>query len=290
MWMIPGDSLLVVDRLPPRLSIFSLSGRLSRTAPGPRSEPIPLPFVAGVLENGTLVLRGARNPSGRSSPGIERDELVLALAEIDSDEPLVVGSFPGAAWEYTDVGAGAFGRRLLTFSSSTQVAAGASQVYVGFPDRYEIRRYGSDGVIEMVVRRDAPLSEVTQRDLDWLMERRLAEVSDPAGRPLVRQAFRDLPHADAMPAFGVPIWPDGAAEGGPSLLVDDVGNLWVFEHYRPGEYANRWSVFSPEGVWLGVVSLPDHLRPTQIGDDFVLGHWRDETGFVHVRRHRLVKP
>jgi hypothetical protein len=106
---------------------------------------------------------------------------------------------------------------------------------------------------------------------------------------MVRQAFRDLRHADAMPAFGPPTWP-GGADGGPAMLVDAEGNLWVFVHYRPGEYRNDWTVFSAAGVWLGTVALPDRLTPSQIAADQLIGSWVDDTGFVHVRRHRLIKP
>ena len=107
---------------------------------------------------------------------------------------------------------------------------------------------------------------------------------------MVRRAFADLEYAEVMPAFGVPVWTSGREEGGPDMIVDDMGHLWVFEHYRPAAYANRFSVFAPSGAWLGRVELPAGLRPSQIGNDFVLGTWEDEIGFVHVRRHSLVKP
>jgi len=131
---------------------------------------------------------------------------------------------------------------------------------------------------------------VEQRDVDWLMERRLREVEGAENQRTVRQAFRDLRHAERMPAFGPPTWP-GGAEGGPAMLVDTDSNLWVFVHYRPGEYRNDWSVFSEDGVWLGTVTLPAHVRPSAIGEDKLLATWEDnQTGFVHVGRYRIVKP
>jgi hypothetical protein len=91
-----------------------------------------------------------------------------------------------------------------------------------------------------------------------------------------------------MPTFGTPVWP-GGADGGPAMLVDEEENLWIFQHYRPGEYRNDWTVFSSDGVWQGIISLPENLTPSQIGPDFVIGSWTDETGFVHIRRYRLIK-
>lgn len=287
IWPWPGDSLLVVDQLPRRLSVFGTDGILHRTMLAPRTAELPQPFVQGVLRDGTLLLSSSRNPAGRNSPGVERGDQVVALSRSDGQGHQLLGAFPGVAWVYTELGSGQLGRGRLTFSSSAQTAASATHGFVGLPDRYEITKYRRDGTIVQIVRRTVTPTEVAPGDIAWLMERRLAEVDDPDGQRLIRQAFRDLQHAEVMPSFGVPVWPDGLAEGGPALLADDAGYLWVFEHYRPGEYANRWSIFSPEGVWLGIVTLPDHLRPNQIGEDFVLGNWVDEAGYVHVRRHAL---
>ena len=74
------------------------------------------------------------------------------------------------------------------------------------------------------------------------------------------------------------------------MVADAIGNLWVMDYYRPGEYQNNWSVFSREGVWQGTVALPDHFFPTQIGEDFLLGEIMDELNFYHIVRYRLNKP
>jgi hypothetical protein len=290
IWPWPGDSLAIVDQMPRRLSIYGVDGALARTVPISGTGQMPLPFVVGVLGDGTLVLRGSSNPVGRASPGVETEQVTLALGRIGEPDVQVLGSFPGVVWEYSDMGGGgSLGRGPLAFSGAAGFAAGDSRVYVGLPDRYRIEVFAPGGTLELVVRRAFEAREVTAADIDWLLQRRLQEVADPAAQRVVRQAYRDLQHASTMPAFGPPAWP-GGAEGGPALLPDEAGNLWVFEHYRPGEYANVWSVFSPQGIWLGQVELPDHLHPTQIGDAFVLGRWEDDTGFVHVRRYTLVKP
>ena len=49
-------------------------------------------------------------------------------------------------------------------------------------------------------------------------------------------------------------------------------------------------MFDPRGVMLGSVYLPEGLRVTQIGDDFVLGIWQDEPGVESVRQYALTKP
>jgi len=288
VWPWRGDSLLVVDQLPNRTTVLGAGGAVGRTARVLGNSDLPLPFLMGVLGDGTLVLTGSHDPAGRSTPGVEASVLVLALADGPDTSPRTIGSFPGAVWEYTDVG-GQLRRGQLAFSSSTQFAAAADRIFVGFPDRYEIRALGPRGDLQQIIRRTFKPVDVVQSDVDWLMERRLGEVEGEQSQRLVRQAFRDMRHAQVMPAFGLPVWP-GGAEGGPAMLVDDVGNLWVFEHYRPGQYVNRWSVFSAEGAWLGQVTLPEKLVPSQIGPDFVLGRWEDDVGFRHVRRYKLTKP
>lgn len=281
------DSIVVIDQLT-RVTVLGTDGTLRRTARLPASRDLPVPFVRGVLDDGTFVVAGLRDPVGRTSPGVEPGQSTLGLLRSLDDTTRIVGTYPGPTFEYTEFG-GRLGRGPLAFSSSTQFAAGGNHVFVGFPDRYEIRIHGADGSLQGIIRRAFTPVRVDQHDLDWLMERRLAEVDGEENQRAVRQAFRNLRHAELMPAFGPPVWP-GGAEGGPAMLVDAEGNLWVFVHYRPGEYRNDWSVFSADGVWLGTVALPEHLAPSQMGADHIIGSWTDETGFVHIRRHRLIKP
>jgi hypothetical protein len=48
-------------------------------------------------------------------------------------------------------------------------------------------------------------------------------------------------------------------------------------------------VFDEGGAALGVVPLPPRFTPHQIGNDFVLGAWKDELDVEHVRLYRLLK-
>jgi hypothetical protein len=287
LWPWHADSILVVDPFA-RVTVLSSDGKVGRMGALGSSMDIPMPMVRGVLEDGAVVVAGLLNPAGRPSPGVEAGQFTLGLIRGLGEVPRTLGTYPGPVFEYIDLPDGSLGRGALPFSSSTQFAGGGSQIFVGFPDRYEIQVYNSDGSLKRVLRRASTPVAVEQRDIDWLMNRRLAEVERAEDKRLVRQAYRDIRHADLMPAFGRPTWP-GGAEGGPVLLPDLEGNLWVFEHYRPGEYRNEWAVFAHDGVWQGTVTLPDHLVPSEIGADYVLGSWTDEIGFVHIRRHKLAK-
>lgn len=287
LWPWLADSVIVIDQLT-RVTVLTPDGSLGRITLLPQNDSMPIPFIRGVLSDGTLVLVGLRNPGGRASPGIERGRSTLAVLRGLENSPQLIASYPGPIFEYTQLG-DRLGRGRLAFSSSTDFAAGASSIYVGFPDRYEIHVHDGAGKLLRILRRAFDTARVEPRDIDWLLQRRLGQVQGADNQRAVRQAFRELQHAELMPAFGPPVWP-GGSEGGPAMLVDLAGNLWVFDHYRPGEYRNHWSVFSSAGAWLGTVKLPPRLTPSQIGSDYVIGTWTDETGFVHIQRHRLVRP
>ncbi|MFC1661295.1 hypothetical protein ACFL3S_07585, partial [Gemmatimonadota bacterium] len=230
-----------------------------------------------------------RDPGARDPGVVEVAQHSLGLIRETADTIRVVDLYPGPVYQYSEF-QGRLTRTVLPFSGSTRFGVSADRVHVGFPDRSEIRVFGSNGALERIVRRVFHPIRVTDADMEWLLERRLGEVDGAENQSLVRQAFRGLRHAEEMPAFGVPVWTSGREKGGPDMIADAEGNLWVFDYYRPGEYRNRFSVFSPEGVWMGSVDVPEGLQPSQIGADFLIGTLTDEMGFVHVRQHRLVKP
>jgi hypothetical protein len=85
-----------------------------------------------------------------------------------------------------------------------------------------------------------------------------------------------------------------------ALLFDDGGNLWIREYEfadavafygdAPRLGATRWWVIAPSGVLLGDIVLPPRFGPHEIGEDWMLGVWRDADDVEHVRVYRLRKP
>ena len=60
-------------------------------------------------------------------------------------------------------------------------------------------------------------------------------------------------------------------------------------------------MYAPDGSWLGSVAVPPGLgrerrlglafrRTWEIGDDYIIGVWRDELDVEHVRLYDLQKP
>ena len=69
------------------------------------------------------------------------------------------------------------------------------------------------------------------------------------------------------------------------LMTEIDGHLWVAN--RLDQQSSEWSVFDPEGHWLGTMSLP-FGRVTWITRDRIVGVLTDpDTGVESVAVHRL---
>jgi len=70
-----------------------------------------------------------------------------------------------------------------------------------------------------------------------------------------------------------------------SVVADRLNHLWVEEYEPPGEErpGSLWTVFDPEGQVLGFVETSDGLEVLEIGEDYILGRWRDDLEVEHVQ-------
>lgn len=80
--------------------------------------------------------------------------------------------------------------------------------------------------------------------------------------------------------------PDTKAAYGP-VLVDRRGSFWVGSYALPQQQPASWAVFSRDGERLGEVATPERFQPVDIGDDYVLGLFRDELDVEYVRLYTL---
>ena len=143
----------------------------------------------------------------------------------------------------------------------------------------EARLFNAKGQLERIVRADR-----TPRQLS----------------PAEVEALRDAAQRRFPPGFDASQLPPPLVRGVlPSvskLLQDDSENLWI-QHTRNPFGANPpsliasggrdWSVFSPEGQWLGVVTMPALFQPEVIRGDVVYGVSRDSRGVESIRGHAL---
>ena len=94
--------------------------------------------------------------------------------------------------------------------------------------------------------------------------------------PQAKAFWTRIPLPDRLPAYE-------------QIILDLAGNLWMAEYLVLDE-TPLWQVFSPKGIWLGEVTMPPGGRISEIGQDYVLGTWRDEMDVETVRMYGLEKP
>ena len=59
---------------------------------------------------------------------------------------------------------------------------------------------------------------------------------------------------------------------------------------KPGETEAYWSVFDPEGRLVGSLDMPDGVEVLEIGENYLLGLYRDEFEVEYVRAYGLTRP
>ena len=97
------------------------------------------------------------------------------------------------------------------------------------------------------------------------------------------EQFDQLPHRSTLPVHG-------------HMLADRAGNVWLPRFtpalaaiYWPPDVAVTWDVYGADGAWLGGVAMPARFWPFEIGQDWVLGLWRDEMDVEYVQLYGLIK-
>jgi hypothetical protein len=262
--MPAGDSIQVWDAATQRISVFGMDGGFGRTSVV-GSDP-GLPMLGGFLADGSLVL-GHFDPFGRSRlqdqpPVRQRPEIVYTRRTSDGTVTDTIGRLPGPEMMM---------QSSVLFSPFTHVAARGDRIVSGDGERYEIEYRAPDGELLRIARIPHTPERVTEEHL----------LSAIAQAPLERMSHavdvRDLLHAEYFPAYG-------------GLMVDATGHVWALEFPRPGHQGPRgMDVFDPDGYWLGTLSMSPSFRALDIGEDYILGMWRDEFDVEYLHLYQLTR-
>lgn len=161
------------------------------------------------------------------------------------------------------------------------MASGADRVFWGWQERFEITVLSSSGEVLRLLSRPHERVAVTEEIRASLIDEMIR--TSWRGRALpnaVREVLEPMMRGDSLPAFSNSLLH--------RMQVDQVGNLWV-PSFRVGSTpAEKWTVFSGDGTWLGEVAGLPHLRILEIGLDRVVGLARDELDVQHIEVHRIV--
>ncbi|HEY8482960.1 MAG TPA: hypothetical protein VIL13_00005 [Longimicrobiales bacterium] len=273
------DSLFVFDAAEGRLSFFSTEGNfLGSPRLQPTEDPIYPLFLyvlAGIMGSGDLLFVPDAYPS-KFQPKLTlyRDTVPNLLYGRDGVLKDTIGEFSGMDMYSLPMQGGP-----VWLGGKSRSDVYGDELYITDGNRYEVRVYGRTGELRRIIRLPREPRPVTDADFEkHVIEPFLAGVDDPARRAAIRKMFEEWPRADHMPWIS-------------NLIVDDLGYLWVEEYRSPLEekLPVTWSVFDPDGRWLGSVTLPARFKVKQIGEDFVLGIWEDEYDVQHVRLYDLVR-
>jgi len=279
-----GDSLMVYDVMQRRISIFDSDGVHVRDINFAVGGQFFLPSVRGRLADGSYVAQLSSRQIGPNAPQLEpgdrRDSLLALRIGPDGDTFDTVGAFPSSITRVEMLTLGGTTAPLslpVLFSPQCVMIAAQDGMVIGTSDTYDVRFYTSGGTLQRIVRKEHVPLAVTPADVDSMQ----AQLGDAMARVNVPAEFRsmydDRPAAETMPAFR-------------ALMTDSEDNLWVEEYGRPSDDVPRWSVFDPEGRFLGVVTGPTGVTVMDIGADYLLGIVTDEMDVERVVMYALVKP
>jgi hypothetical protein len=286
-----GDSLLVHDWSPRRFSVIAPTGRFARSWSPDLPDDSTFSGsmgLAGTLDDGTVVIRIPEVRRGMSPPRVTRRPTRLFRYGPTGQVLGKVGAFPGTEYYEGE----RYAIKPLLFGRSLHFATGGGHVAVGSDDAWLIRELRPDGALAMLVRRDAPPRPVAATEM--AAERKRARDARRVERDTF---FRGMPAAVLAPIVAaeekmfteMPFPPTYPAYG--DLLFDREGYLWVREFAPPSESdetGRGWSIFHPDGRWLGDVRLPPRFALHEATVDHVLGVQTDDSGVQFVRTFRIV--
>lgn len=269
------DSLVVFDLGLGRLSVFTADGVLAREARIGAAAGSPRSSVRGVFADGSLLSAGFIDLGGRVPDGLERH--VAALYHLDAGGMLLdsIGATPGSEGWYTAFDGG-FGFRVPPFARSSDMIAAGDRLYIADTGVAEVRVEAPDGTPRMRVRWSASPAAVDADRIAAAREHAQEEARDEGDRRAVAEMFETMPMPATVPALS-------------RVRVDAAGRIWVRDWTAPwAEPANvRWRIFAADGALVATADLPAAFVPTDIGEAYVLGTWRDALDVEHVRLYGL---
>jgi hypothetical protein len=316
--LLPDGGIAAVEGMSREIRLFDTSGNHVRTFGGPGSGPGEFQVVTGLFEHAgdsiaaydQLARRATVFPLGDGVPRVVRtadDQNLDLFGRLHDGAWLAYnpgqyrhGRPQGLQWDTTDVVAidprdGSTtvivrlpGRERLIDAEGQDAdyigarfasqAAADSGFYWAIADHFEIAYHDASGALRRILRRPVqapPLDDAMTAE--WI-EAQLAFVRQYEGDEAAnarRTRFEASRRAERAPLFG-------------PAFVDGDQRLWVSAAtWPPSGTPRTWSVFAPDGVWLGDVVAPDGVRLRDARGDTVLGIWQDELDVPWIQLHAL---
>jgi hypothetical protein len=277
---LPGDTLVVVDRLLRRIDLYDPdTGFIRAGIADPSLEGYLL--TVGMFANGSVMTQRWVYAEGMPD-GYQRDPIQYRSIALDGSLERDFGELPGnetvRASQESQPGMVSVLTSGTPFGKSAVAVVVGDFFFYGSQDTWQIEVRDQDGRLVRIIRRDKALEPVTDEQVDALMEEGAENAATSEQARTFRRMLRDAPVPEFHPAYQ-------------AIYADAMGCLWVEETRVPGGDTTRHTtIFDPEGRMVGSVVLPDGFRVEQIGMDYVLGRWADDLGVEYVRLYPLTRP
>ena len=280
-----GDSIAVWDGR--RLSVFDHGGQLGRTLTPSLTRPFPPrgdggPMVLtgsglqGLFPDGALLASPGMIVRITPTPGLRiPQETTLMRYSAEGDSLQSVGPFPEPELVMPAISVLGGVRLGSPFTRRVVYFPGSLGLYVGASKDLEVQRFGSDGVLDFVIRASHRSLVLTEEHRDMFKDSERERLAESASPEELERALASVEFPETVPPYS-------------QLLVDSEDHLWVRDYKIRGTSGPEvWGVFSPEGQLLGTLETPERLQVRQIGVDFILGIWTDELDVRYVRMYTL---
>ena len=255
----PAGNLLQERRIDARSVIDAM--RTSDEAPG-ESVYLPLP-------DGSFLLRLSRPNWRRPTTAGTIFRHPRGYVRIDSAYSVHSFGWWGGEEELATEGGYWY---MLPFQANS-IAVGADtppQVYITNADRHEVHQFSANGVLKRIFRRFVDSIPITDGEIEDYIDRLLSL------NGWDRVAVPEFPRRDHPAIY--------------HLLVDAEGNLWTQDTWDMQRQLSEWSIFNPQGRWLGTLAVPAEFVHW-IGNDLLLAsNYDHDIGVETVVGYRLNRP
>lgn len=281
----PGDTVVAYDFIARTMVLLDSKGAIVRSAELSPADPQVSAEPLATYPDGSVLFRLTK-PRGpvTGEPGtVTRDSATYMRFDLTGAPTVLIGDFPQGE---------SFGVKVrptepprpfpLPYGLSTVAATRGDTTLIGTGASFEIAFFGPAGAPVGLLRAAIPRAAITEEEQAAFTAAAITRIRTGAKALHTSldssfiQSLEHPPYPARKPAFG-------------RLLVDATGALWVSEPVTATALPTSWTVFAPDGSWLGAVQTPEGFRVDEIGADYLLGVWRERHGGERVRSYPLTR-
>ena len=283
---LAGDSVVTWDSGLRRVQVFAPDGAVVRTMRVDAPWPGFLPRMAFGVSGRDLLITLADERGGTPDGVVRWPGLRIATVSLDDAAVTAVMDVPGGEQVIARQGRLSMA---YTFGKEPKFAATGDRLALVDTEVFSIRSISlADATTAAILRGDEPIREVTSADVDayieWMIARNMSGGRTREDLEPYIPGWREDPMASTLPVLQ-------------SIHLDPAGNLWVEPHSPHGAEVPPLEVYTADGTWLGSVAVPPGMdlgsrglgTPFEIGEDYILGLWRDAQNVEYVRVYGLEK-